>query len=48
LERDKRREQIAMQSPDGRFHLLGESDGITITEPNGAGNNRQAEQLTRS
>jgi hypothetical protein len=32
LERDERRDRITMQSPDGRFHLLGESDGITITE----------------
>jgi hypothetical protein len=31
LERDDQREQIAMISPDGRFHLLGSSEGITIT-----------------
>ncbi len=30
-ERDERRDRIEMQSPDGRFHLVGESDGITIT-----------------
>jgi hypothetical protein len=30
-ERDERRERIEMQSPDGRFHLVGELDGITIT-----------------
>ena len=30
-ERDERRERIEMQSPDGRFHLVGESDGITVT-----------------
>jgi len=41
LERDERREQIVMQSPGGRFHLLGESDGITITEPDGAANRSQ-------
>ena len=32
LERHERQEQIEMHSPDGRFYLLGESDGITITE----------------
>jgi len=32
LERDERREQITLRSPDGRFQLVGESDGITITE----------------
>jgi hypothetical protein len=31
-ERDERREQIAMKSPDGRFQLLGDSEGIAITE----------------
>lgn len=31
-ERDETREQINMTSPDGKFHLLGESDGITITD----------------
>ena len=35
LERDETRDQITMQSPDGRYQLLGESDGITITEPDG-------------
>lgn len=30
-ERDERRSRIEMQSPDGRYHLAGESDGITIT-----------------
>ncbi len=30
-ERDERRERIEMQLPDGRFHLTGESDGITVT-----------------
>jgi hypothetical protein len=30
-ERDERRDGIEMQSPDGRFHLVGESDGITVT-----------------
>jgi len=32
-ERDERRDQIVMQSPDGRFRLLGESEGITISHP---------------
>ena len=32
-ERDERREQISMKSPDGRFQLLGDSEGITIAEP---------------
>jgi len=41
LERDDQREQIAMVSPDGRFHLLGSSEGITITEPDGAANGSQ-------
>jgi hypothetical protein len=31
LERDERRERIELPSPDGRYHLIGESDGITIT-----------------
>ena len=31
LERDEMNEQIRMDSPDGRCHLLGESDGVTIT-----------------
>ena len=30
-ERDERRDRIEMQSPDGRFLLVGESDGITVT-----------------
>jgi hypothetical protein len=30
-ERNERRERIEIQSPDGRFHLVGESDGITVT-----------------
>lgn len=47
LERDERREQIAMQSPEGRYHLLGESNGITITEPDRAGYSRHAERLCR-
>ena len=38
LERDERREQIVIQSPDGKFHLLGESDCITITERDGVVN----------
>jgi len=29
--RDERKEKIEMQSPDGRFHLVGESDGISIS-----------------
>ena len=37
-ERDERQDQITMRSPDGRFELLGESDGITITEPVTGGN----------
>jgi len=40
-ERDERREQIVMQSPDGRFRLLGESDGITISEQGGSPNRSQ-------
>ncbi len=28
--RDERKEKIEMQSPDGRFHLVGESDGISV------------------
>lgn len=42
LERDEKREQIEMQSPDGRFHLLGESDGITITEQTGCTERRDS------
>lgn len=30
-ERDERRDRIEIQSPDGRFHLVGEADGITVT-----------------
>ncbi len=30
-ERDERRERIELRSPDGRFQLVGESDGITVT-----------------
>ncbi len=41
LERDEQGEQIAMISPDGRFHLLGSSEGITITEPDGPSNGSQ-------
>jgi hypothetical protein len=45
-ERDENREQIHMTSPDGKFRLLGESDGITITEintePTAAGYSRSA------
>ena len=37
-ERDERRDQIIMQSPDGRFRLLGDSEGITISEQDGAAN----------
>jgi hypothetical protein len=29
--RDEKKEKIEMTSPDGRFHLVGESDGITVT-----------------
>jgi hypothetical protein len=29
-ERDEKRDQIALHSPDGEFYLLGESEGITI------------------
>ncbi len=38
LERNERDEQIVIQSPDGRFRLLGESDGITITKLDGGVN----------
>ena len=31
-ERDENGGQMNLVSPDGKFHLLGESDGITITE----------------
>jgi hypothetical protein len=30
-ERNERRDRIEMRSPDGRFHLIGESDGIIVT-----------------
>ena len=40
-ERDERRDQILMQSPDGKYHLLGESDGITISEQSGPANRSQ-------
>jgi len=40
-ERDERRDQIIMQSPDGRLRLLGESEGITISEQSGAANRSQ-------
>ena len=33
-ERDENREQINLMSPDGRFRVVGESDGITIIEMN--------------
>jgi hypothetical protein len=29
--RDEKQQRIEIKSPDGRFQLLGESDGITIT-----------------
>ena len=31
VERDERQDRIELDSPDGRHHLTGESDGITIT-----------------
>jgi hypothetical protein len=31
-ERNEKKEQIKMRSPDGRYDLLGESDGITVTQ----------------
>ena len=40
-ERDERRDRIAMHSPDGRFYLIGESEGITISEQDGAANRSQ-------
>jgi len=40
-ERDERRDQIVMQSPDGRFRLVSESEGITISERGGAANRSQ-------
>lgn len=43
-ERDERRDQITMHSPDGRFFLIGESDGITISEQDGTGNRNQAKE----
>ena len=30
-ERDEQRDQIEIQSPDGKYHLIGQSDGITVT-----------------
>jgi hypothetical protein len=30
-ERHERRDRIEMQSPDGSFRLVGDSDGITVT-----------------
>jgi hypothetical protein len=29
-ERNEQREQVTLQSPDGKYELLGESDGITL------------------
>jgi hypothetical protein len=40
-ERDERRDQIIMQSPDGRFRLLGDSEGITVSEQVEATNERR-------
>ncbi len=37
-ERDERRDRITMCSPGGSLHLIGESDGITISEQAGAPN----------
>ena len=37
-ERDERQEQISMKSPGGRFQLLGDSEGISITELDAAPN----------
>jgi hypothetical protein len=31
VERDEKRERIEIDSPDGEWHLVGESDGVTIT-----------------
>jgi hypothetical protein len=31
VERDERRDRIEIQSPDGRYRLVGESDGVTVT-----------------
>ncbi len=31
VERDESQRRIEIQSPDGRFRLVGESDGVTIT-----------------
>ncbi len=39
LERDETKETIQMHSPNGLWHLLGESDGVTITK-GGTGTNR--------
>ena len=30
-ERDERRERIEIQSPDGKYRLIGESDGVSIS-----------------
>jgi hypothetical protein len=30
LTRDEKKERIEMKSPDGRFHLVGESDGVCV------------------
>jgi hypothetical protein len=40
-ERDERRDQIVMRSPDGKNHLPGELGGITISEQGGAANGSQ-------
>jgi hypothetical protein len=45
VERDETRDYIEVKSPDGRFVLLGESDGITITtEPPHASNSASKPQ----
>jgi hypothetical protein len=31
VERDEKRDRIELDAPDGSYHLVGESDGITIT-----------------
>ena len=38
LERNEQNDRILMPSPDGRFLLVGESDGIKISEQAGAPN----------
>ena len=30
VSRNERHEQVTLQSPNGKFHLVGESDGITV------------------